>query len=69
MNKKAKYSAQDLTMLTARAKEHAEARRAKLLDEGALDLVVGGLGTSGSGGVTTGATGPDPIGKGSNTNL
>ena len=62
-NKKAKYSARDLTKLTTRAVEQAAERRAKLLDEAELDQVVGGLaatvGRIDGGGVLTGAKGPD----------
>ena len=61
-NKKAKYSASDLTMLAARAVDHAHARRAKALSPEELELAVGGMlaGRADDGGVLTGAKGPDP---------
>jgi hypothetical protein len=65
-NKKAKFGARDLTMLTRRAVEHAEARRATTLEEGELEQVVGGqasvlVGRVDTGGVLSGAKGPDPV--------
>jgi hypothetical protein len=65
-NKKAKFNARDLTMLTTRAVQHAEARRAKMLEEGELEQVVGGqasvlVGRVDGPGVLSGAKGPDPV--------